>query len=69
LTNLQQRMAELGGQCQIASAPGKGCRVELVMPLLSQRRHFWTSRWFKQLTAFWAQKKLPARPSPAQTPK
>jgi signal transduction histidine kinase len=33
LANMYQRLAEMGGECQIFSAPGMGCRVEFKMPL------------------------------------
>ena len=33
LFSVQERMADLGGRCDILSAPGKGCRVVLTMPL------------------------------------
>ncbi len=32
LTNLTQRMAEIGGTCEVASKPGEGCRVTLRVP-------------------------------------
>jgi two-component sensor histidine kinase len=33
ITNMQQRLAEMGGTCRVFSAPGKGCRVEFKMPM------------------------------------
>jgi signal transduction histidine kinase len=33
LTNMQQRLAEMGGECRVFSVPGGGCRVEFRMPL------------------------------------
>jgi PAS domain S-box-containing protein len=33
LFSVQERMADLGGRCDILSAPGKGCRVILTVPL------------------------------------
>ena len=33
LTNMTQRLSELGGTCHITSSPGKGCRVEFSIPL------------------------------------
>ncbi len=33
LTNMAQRMQELGGQCRISSQAGNGCRVEFEVPL------------------------------------
>jgi len=38
LTNMRERIRELGGQCQIASKPGAGCRVEFVVPLAKSSR-------------------------------
>lgn len=34
LINMQQRLADLGGQCRVASEPGAGCRVEFEVPLV-----------------------------------
>jgi signal transduction histidine kinase len=45
MTNMAQRMSEVGGQCLVASAPGSGCRVEFTVPL---RRESRLSRWFKR---------------------
>jgi signal transduction histidine kinase len=39
LTNMAQRMSEVGGACIVASEPGKGCRVEFVLALKPSRRH------------------------------
>jgi signal transduction histidine kinase len=36
LTNMVQRMKEVGGDCRVTSQPGKGSRVELVVPLIDQ---------------------------------
>jgi signal transduction histidine kinase len=33
LTNMTDRMKEVGGRCQLASKPGAGCRVEFQVPL------------------------------------
>ncbi|MBC8094227.1 MAG: hypothetical protein H7Y43_00295 [Akkermansiaceae bacterium] len=41
LTNMAQRMSEVGGNFRVSSQPGKGCRVELSMPLKQMRRRFW----------------------------
>jgi len=38
LTNLTQRMKEFGGRCLLTSQPGRGCTVELTMPLENRRR-------------------------------
>ncbi len=47
LNNMQQRLAEMGGACQIFSAPDAGCRVEFKMPLAHPiRRDPWWRRLF-----------------------
>lgn len=46
-TNLTQRMSDLGGSCQITSQPGKGCRVELILPIINRRRNFFKG-WFEK---------------------
>lgn len=33
LTNMNERMKEVGGSCQISTRPGEGCRVEFQVPL------------------------------------
>ena len=43
LANMAQRMAEIGGTCELASQPGAGCRVTFTVPLPSPRR-----RWFRR---------------------
>ena len=48
LTNMTQRMDELGGRCQITSQPGQGCSVELFMPLVNSRRHLLRLDLFRQ---------------------
>ena len=43
LANMKQRMAEIGGNCEIASRPGEGCQVSFQVPLKQRsffRRHF-----------------------------
>lgn len=43
LANMKQRMAEIGGNCRIASRPGEGCQVSFQVPLKQQsffRRRF-----------------------------
>lgn len=40
VANMVQRMHEVGGSCQIRSQPGKGCRVEFMVPRLQSRRRF-----------------------------
>jgi len=41
LTNMTQRMSEVGGGCLVTSQPGKGCRVEFSIPLKQRRRWAW----------------------------
>ncbi|HEU5397133.1 MAG TPA: ATP-binding protein, partial [Verrucomicrobiae bacterium] len=55
LTNMSQRMEEIGGKFLIHSAPGMGCRVEFYSPLTLTRRRW---RWLNRL---WPEEKnLPA---------
>jgi signal transduction histidine kinase len=42
LTNMAQRMSELGGSCAITSRPGEGCSVEFSIPLKQSRPGFWS---------------------------
>ncbi|HEX7652467.1 MAG TPA: ATP-binding protein [Verrucomicrobiae bacterium] len=41
LANLAARMTEVGGSCEIASAPGQGCRVQFKVPLSEERPSWW----------------------------
>ncbi|HZL77254.1 MAG TPA: ATP-binding protein [Candidatus Limnocylindrales bacterium] len=41
LTNLFQRMREAGGECQIMTRPGEGCRVEFCIPLTRRLARNW----------------------------
>jgi signal transduction histidine kinase len=45
LTNMEQRMAEIGGVCEVSSQPGGGCLVVFTVPLPPERR-----RWFRRKT-------------------
>jgi signal transduction histidine kinase len=47
MTNMCQRMEELGGTCAVVSGPGQGCRIELSVPLVTQRWHprGWMRKW------------------------
>jgi signal transduction histidine kinase len=47
LPNMQQRLAEMGGECNIATEPGAGCRVEFKMPLAHPIR---SEPWWKRLS-------------------
>jgi signal transduction histidine kinase len=43
--NMIQRMAEVGGRCQVISQPGSGCRVEFSIPLTPPHSRFgWLTR-------------------------
>jgi signal transduction histidine kinase len=41
MTNMKQRMSELGGTCHVDSAPGKRCRIEFSIPLKRPRKNPW----------------------------
>jgi signal transduction histidine kinase len=41
LSNISQRILELGGTCLVISRPGQGCRVEFNIPLRRSPRRFW----------------------------
>jgi signal transduction histidine kinase len=43
LTNMAQRMIEIGGRCLVTSQPGKGFRVEFSIPV--KPRHPWPWIW------------------------
>ena len=43
LTNMAQRMAEIGGTCAVSSQPGAGCLVVFTVPLEERPR-----RWFRR---------------------
>jgi two-component sensor histidine kinase len=45
LTNMTQRIAEVGGRCRISSQPGRGCRVEFSTPLVHAPRS--RLRWWR----------------------
>jgi signal transduction histidine kinase len=45
LSNMAQRMEEIGGTCDVSSQPGGGCLVVFTVPLPHERR-----RWFRRLT-------------------
>lgn len=46
ISNMAQRMAEIGGVCEISSQPGGGCLVVFTVPLPPERR-----RWFRRKAA------------------
>jgi signal transduction histidine kinase len=45
LTNMAQRMSELGGHCLVTSQPAKGCRVEFNIPLKHPGQNTWAWIW------------------------
>jgi signal transduction histidine kinase len=46
LANMQQRLAEMGGECRLDTEAGAGCRIEFKMPLAHPiRRESWWQRW------------------------
>ncbi len=45
LTNLAQRMHEVGGEFHLVSQPGKGCRVEFSTPLVHPQPRFSWLNW------------------------
>ncbi|MGA2543081.1 MAG: ATP-binding protein [Verrucomicrobiota bacterium] len=64
LTNMTQRMAELGGHCRVISQPGQGCRIEFWVPLNRSRRHLWGRMWrSKQFSTNVIETKNPAAKS------
>lgn len=60
LTNMTQRLSELGGTCVVTSSPGKGCRIEFALALKPARQ-----RPFGWL---WKRKPFPALSSNAKNP-
>ena len=49
LSNMAQRVNDLGGRCHVTSEPGKGCRVEFTVPLTPPRQYPWTWLWNPKL--------------------
>jgi signal transduction histidine kinase len=45
MTNMQERLEEMGGECRILSESGKGCRVEFEIPLKRSRGGVWGWIW------------------------
>src|ERR1035437_6573669 len=43
LTNMTQRMNEVGGECRVSGEPGTGCRVDFTLPRLQAQQR---PRWF-----------------------
>jgi len=49
LSNMAQRMHEVGGHCEIVSTPGTGCRIDFRAPLARARSKSLSPRWFNRL--------------------
>jgi signal transduction histidine kinase len=45
LSNMAQRISDLGGSFLVTSKPGDGCRVEFIVPLAPLRRYTWNWIW------------------------
>lgn len=62
--NMIQRMNEVGGRCNVFSAPGKGCRVEFSIPLTRKHARFgwllWRWRSTRPAASETAKKPFPA---------
>jgi signal transduction histidine kinase len=56
LSNMSERMVEVGGNCVVASKPGNGCRVEFALALKPARQRPFARIWKrKQITTISAQ--------------
>jgi signal transduction histidine kinase len=66
LTNMVQRMSEVGGLCDVTSEPGQGCRVKFKMPLA--RRGPRLSGLFRRRRAAAHQTKFQPGPEAAPEP-
>ncbi|EEF62336.1 ATP-binding protein [Pedosphaera parvula] len=65
LTNMGQRMKELGGEYRVVSRPGNGSRIEFLMPLENQRLR---SNWFGWLWRIFTAKVAPVQEKEKITP-
>jgi signal transduction histidine kinase len=68
LSNMAQRLAEVGGSCRVSSQPGQGCRIEFTAPLAAAGgwRRWWprTHRSARETTEL-ASSKHPAIAQPS----
>ena len=48
MTNMRERLVEMGGSCRVISEPGNGCRIEFNIPLKRSRGGF--RAWFAHAT-------------------
>jgi signal transduction histidine kinase len=68
MTNMTQRMSEIGGNFNLASQPGNGCRVEFAVPLGSSSYPRWLARYRSPaIEAESAPRGAAAAPTPAQS--
>jgi signal transduction histidine kinase len=49
LTNMSERMKEIGGRFQITTAPGQGCRIEFLVPFSKSSKFVGRSRVQEEL--------------------
>ena len=49
LTNMSERMKEIGGRCQITTQPGEGCRIEFLVPFSKSSKSVGQSRVREEL--------------------
>ena len=54
LTNMRQRMEEVGGSCELFAQPGQGCQIVFTVPLSGSSRRSWF---------FWHQPPTPTAPT------
>jgi signal transduction histidine kinase len=66
LTNMVERMTEVGGQCRITAKPGAGCKVEFQVPLprFKKRNHVSNQNDDPALAAIRGMQ--PSKPAPAK---
>jgi signal transduction histidine kinase len=52
LTNMNQRLNEVGGKCIVTTQPGNGCRVEFHIPFTQMGRRPWWLNWYSADSSF-----------------
>lgn len=55
LRNMQERLADIGGVCHVASQPGQGCQVTFTVPLAAPQPE--PNRWVKTARQLFARRK------------